>query len=280
MKRSSIYLIAGFFLFAGLSLLLYPPISSWYNSRFQENAIIEYDKTVEEMTSKSREAALEEAKTYNDTLTGQGITDPFIPGGGLVLPDNYVSILDAGGGVMGYVEIPAISVKLPIFHGTSPEVLKRGVGHMEMTAFPIGGIGNHAVLTSHTGLPSSYLFDDLDKLEKGDRFYIEIFGQTTAYEIDDIQVVKPSNTKPLIPVEGKDYVSLVTCTPYAVNTHRLMVRGERIPFDENDLSDAGAASEPLTFHYDLVITLTVLGIVLAVLARVMMKKRKMYPKKQ
>ena len=280
MKKSGIYLIAGFLLFVGLALLSYPLFSSWYNARFQEKAIIEYDKTIEAMTDKSREVALEEAREYNDTLTGQGITDPFIPGGGLVLPDNYVSVLDAGGGIMGYVEIPDINVKLPIFHGTGPEVLKRGVGHMEMTAFPIGGKGNHAVLTSHTGLPSSYLFDDLDKLKKGDCFYIEIFGQTTAYEIDDIQVVEPSNTKPLIPVKNKDYVSLVTCTPYAINTHRLMVRGVRIPFVDKDVSDINLSSDTITIHYDLVITIIVFGIVLAMSARTMIKKRKRFSKKQ
>ena len=273
MKKSSAYLIVGFLLVAGFALLLYPSVSSWYNARFQEEAIIDYDKTVETMTEKSRDAALELAREYNDTLTGQGITDPFIPGGGLVLPDNYISVLDAGDGMMGHIEIPKINVKLPIFHGTSAAVLERGVGHMEMTAFPIGGRGNHAVLTSHTGLPSAFLFDDLDKLEKGDRFYVKIFGNTAAYEVDQIRVVVPSNTKPLLPNKEQDYVSLVTCTPYAVNTHRLMVRGVRVPFIEEELAGVETTPEGFVVHYDLVIAITAFVIVITVVARMYIKNR-------
>ena len=148
----------------------------------------------------------------------------------------YESLLNVNGsGMMGYIRIPAIEVELPIYHGTSESVLQVGVGHFEGTSLPVGGEKYHAVLTGHRGLPSKLLFTDMDKLKKGDVFYIKILGETfpeSAYEIDQILTVLPEDTKALSIDSGKDYVTLVTCTPYAVNTHRLLVRGHRIPYEE------------------------------------------------
>ncbi len=148
------------------------------------------------------------------------------------VPDNYTQILDYANHMMGYIEIPKISVYLPIYHGTSDDVLAKGIGHMSQTAFPIGGESTHAVLTGHTALPNAKLFTDLTELVEGDVFYIQILGETLAYEVDQIKVVDPEDTSDMQAEKGKDYVTLITCTPYAVNTHRLLVRGERIPYTE------------------------------------------------
>lgn len=268
MKFKPSYAIMGFLLVLGLALLFYPTVSSWYNSEVQTRAVLSYDDSVAKMNEETRSRAIAEARQYNSELTGQGITDPFVPGGGLVLPENYTSVLDAGEGIMGTIEIPAIKVNLPIYHGTSAKVLEKGVGHMEMTAFPVGGVGNHTVLTGHSALPSATLFTDLEKLELGDVFFINSFGSTVAYEVDRIEVVEPTNTKMLIPTSDKDYTSLVTCTPYAVNTHRLLVRGVRIPFEEA----SGEAVESSWF-WDLPFESIVAWLVLIIVAIVVIVNR-------
>lgn len=154
-----------------------------------------------------------------------------MPGSGFALPQNYLECLNINGdGVMGYIEIPRIDVRLPIYHGSSEEVLQQGVGHIESTALPIGGDYTHAVLTGHRGLPSAKLFTDLDRLEIGDQFYIHVLDEVLAYEIDEINTVLPDQLQELQPIEGRDLVTLVTCTPYGVNTHRMLVRGTRVPY--------------------------------------------------
>lgn len=226
-----------FLILAGFAFLLYPTVSNWLAERNSVSMAQVYVEDVNAMTVEEIEKEIEKAKKYNDMLSGANIEDPFVPGSGMVLPENYTSVLDFGNGMMGYIEIPEIGVLLPIYHGTSESVLKRGVGHMENTALPIGGEGNHTVLTGHTGLPSAKLFTDLDQLEIGDVFYTIVLNERFAYEIDQILVIEPDDTKTLQPVTGEDYVTLITCTPYGINSHRLLVRGIRIPYAEEEKED-------------------------------------------
>jgi len=231
MKKKLPWVLVCLLFLAGLTLLLYPAISNWLMERNQSIAIQEYDASIAEMAAQALEEELQKAREYNDALLGANIEDPFVPESGRVLPVNYTSILNVDG-TIGYIEIPIIDVYQPIYHGTGEEVLEKGVGHMQYTAFPIGGEGNHTVLTGHTGLSSARLFTDLDKLELEDIFYITVLDTTIAYEVDQILVVTPDDTSELMPVAGEDYVTLVTCTPYGINSHRLLVRGTRIPYTE------------------------------------------------
>lgn len=233
MKRHAFLLLIIVMLVSGLGFLLYPTVSDWISMNFRELEIANYSEAVEQMDPELAAAELEKAKAYNDTLTGAYIEDPFIPGSGSVLPVGYASVLNIDG-IIGYINIPKINVYLPVRHGTSSVVLQTSVGHLQNTAFPIGGEGNHTVLTSHTGLSSAKLFTDLTELEKGDLFYITVLNQTLAYEVDQILVVEPDDTEELRPVAGEDYATLVTCTPYSINSHRLFVRGTRIPYTEEE----------------------------------------------
>ena len=220
-----------------IGIMLYPIISNLYIEHHQGNIIDEYNKTVESMPDDTLEKEREKAEGYNKMLTGNMIiTDPFDPEAQKKLEENsdYYNILNIGNdNIIGYIKIPKINVSLPIYHGTSEDVLKRGVGHLQNTSFPIGGEGTHAVLSGHTGLSSAKLFTDLDKLEEGELFFIEVLGEKLAYKIDQIKIVEPSETSDLVIKSGEDYVTLVTCTPYGINSHRLLVRGTRIPYTED-----------------------------------------------
>ena len=191
--------------------------------------IQEYEEKLAAEDEGFYEAEWQKAREYNDNLAGDPVRDPFVPGTGYALPDNYLDCLNIGG-VMGYIAIPKIRVRLPIYHGTSEEVLQKGVGHIESTALPIGGDFTHAILTGHRGLPSAKLFTDLDQLKVGDRFYIYVLDEVLAYEVDEIHTVLPDELQNLQTVKGRDLLTLITCTPYAVNTHRLLVRGFRVPY--------------------------------------------------
>lgn len=250
-------------LVCGVGILFYPTVSNWVKTHFRELEIVQYDEAVEQMDQELAAAEMEKAKEYNDALTGANIVDPFTPGSGIVLPDNYTSILNIEG-TIGYITISKINVHLPIYHGTGEEVLQRGVGHLENTAFPIGGVGNHTVLTGHTGLSSAKLFTDLTELESGDVFYINVLDQTLAYEVDQILVIEPDDTDNLRPVKGEDYVTLVTCTPYGINSHRLIVRGKNIPYDDEKMEKA--SKEGVVFQSDWQTVIVVLSIIFAAAA--------------
>ncbi len=211
---------------SGSAILLYPVVSNWLAARDHTQVIEEYKQAEEQLSDTEREAEYLRAREYNERLTGTAIEDPFAALGDQQQHEEYLSILNLNG-VMGYISIPVIDVNLPVYHTTTAEVLKKGVGHLEFSAFPVGGESSHAVLTAHRGLPSAKLFTDLNRLEIGDIFTIHVLGETLVYEVDQILVTEPEDTKALNPVAGKDYVTLVTCTPYAVNSHRLYVRGER-----------------------------------------------------
>ena len=227
---------------AGAGIFLYPAASNFLAERSQQETIRTYHAKVVNMDQEEIDSAWEQAREYNENLTGDPVHDPFVIGSGYVLPDNYESVLNTNGdGVMGEIEIPKIDVDLPIYHGTSEEVLQKGAGHLEMTALPVGGENCHSVLSAHRGLPSAELFTRLDEMETGDEFYIHVLDKTLAYEVDQIAVIEPEEISLLQPEEGKDMVTLLTCTPYAVNTHRLLVRGSRVPFEEAKEVDAQAA---------------------------------------
>lgn len=238
-KLNLLLLLAPVLLFAaGAGIFLYPAISNYLAERQQTEVIHTYQAKVDEMEQAKLDEAWQEAVEYNENLAGDPVHDPFVMGSGYVLPDNYEDVLNINGdGVMGYVEIPKIDVYLPIYHGTSEEVLEEGAGHLEMTALPIGGENRHPVISAHRGLPSAELFTRLDEMETGDEFYIHVLDETLAYEVDQIEVILPEELSLLHPEEDRDLLTLLTCTPYAVNTHRLLVRGTRVPYVESAVQD-------------------------------------------
>lgn len=212
-------------LLAGLSLLLYPTVSDYWNSFHQSRAIASYAEQVAEIDTADYERLWAEAQEYNQTLVGKSgryqMTDEE--------RETYESLLDVSGtGIIGYIEIPAINCSLPIYHGTDEGVLQIAIGHIEGTSLPVGGESTHCVISGHRGLPRAKLFSDLDKLVVGDDFMLCVLDETLTYEVDQIRIVLPDELNDLEIVEGKDYCTLVTCTPYGINSHRLLVRGHRV----------------------------------------------------
>jgi len=224
--------LIGFILifFAGAGILFYPRISFWLADHNHSVAHQTYTRSVANLTAQEKQALWEGAVYYNERLVDSVVEDPFANTEDLSPFDEYYDTLDIGGGVMGYIHIPDISVLLPIYHGVGDEVLDKGVGHIHATALPVGGEGTHAVLTGHTGLSHAKMFDELVKLKYGEEFYLEVLDETLAYQIISIEVVLPDDVSSLQREAGQDKVTLVTCTPYGVNSHRLLVTGERIPY--------------------------------------------------
>ena len=222
-------------LLAGIALLLYPVVGTYLNERSFNDAVSHHEEAVRTLPDDERERMLAEARAYNDSLRGDPVRDPFVPNSGYAVPGNYDDVLDVDGtGLMGTVSIPSIGLALPVYHGTSDDVLAHGAGHIPQTSLPVGGAGTHAVLTGHTGLPTARLFTDLERLKEGDVFVIEVLGERRAYAVDDVRVVEPDDVSS-IRVDGeREYVTLLTCTPYGVNSHRLLVRGApcELPDDE------------------------------------------------
>ena len=220
-------------LIIALSVLLYPTVSSYFNAKNSSTIASDYDQSVNSMTSEEKQKMWDEAVAYNQTLVGNtSFRDPFTETDG---EENevYESLLNIdGNGMMGYIRIPKIDVMLPIYHGTEEKVLQVAAGHISTSSLPVGGESTHSVLTGHRGLPSARLFTDLDQLAQGDVFYLHILDHKLAYQVDQILTVLPTETEALEIIEGEDLCTLVTCTPYAVNTHRLLIRGHRIPYVE------------------------------------------------
>jgi len=235
----------------GAGLMVYPDVASFLASRSHAGLIAQYHHIMEEIPNAEIQAHLERAQDYNYSLTGGVIEDPFIPGSGSVIPSDYYDILNLHH-AMGVIEIPAIDVHIPIFHGTGYDVLMRGVGHIPQTPFPIGQMGKHAALTGHTGIPSSRLFTDLELLEVGNVFIITVLNERMAYRVDQIKIVLPHEINDLHNVPGEDLVTLVTCTPYAINSHRLLVRGHRIPYEEVRSEDIEVIVSPLNWRILLI----------------------------
>lgn len=221
-------LIALVFL-VGVGMLLYPVVSGYLVQKNGSYVIDTYQQVVESGDQENWDEELDEAIRYNQNLAGSPAYDPFLDGSGMVLPEGYEDILNVGG-IMGYVEIPCIQVNQPIYHGTSDEVLQKGVGHLEGSSLPVGGENTHAVITGHTGLSSAKFFDDLTELKEGDMFFFHVLGETLAYQVDQITVITPDEMNHFTREPGKDYATLLTCTPYGINSHRLLVRGVRVPY--------------------------------------------------
>lgn len=216
-------------LLVGLGLIAYPTVADWWNSWHQSRAIASMVESVEDLGPVEREEALQLAAEYNATLVDMPNRLVQAPEGG----EAYASLLDiTGTGIMAYIEIPSLDIKLPIYHGTDEGTLQVATGHLPGSSLPIGGASTHTVITGHTGLPSARLFTDISKLEIGDVFYITALEEPLAYEVDQIKVVLPEEYEDLAIVEGEDLATLVTCTPYGVNSHRLLVRGHRIDLPE------------------------------------------------
>ena len=217
-----------------LGVTLYPLISNQYNQQHQSQIHIAYQEQVEQMEDADILIARTMAVAYNEAMKpGVQGKDPYSQEALLIASQDYESQLDiTGSGIMGYVEIPKINVTLPIYHGTDASTLETGVGHLLGSSLPIGGESTHAILTAHSGMASQKMFSDLGLLEKGDVFYLEVLDETLAYQVDAIHTVLPHETELLTVSEGEDYCTLVTCTPFGVNTHRLLVRGTRIPYEE------------------------------------------------
>lgn len=213
----------------GLSVILYPSVSDAVNRKHQSRAVAGYAEEVEQLSDADYQTYFDAADAYNRQLntTPNAFYKPDLVSG-------YAQTLDISGtGIMGYITIPKISVELPIYHGTDEGVLQVAAGHLEGSSLPVGGAGTHAVISAHRGLPSAKLFTNLDELEVGDRFTITVLNRVLTYEVDQISIVLPTEIDQLLPTEGMDYVTLMTCTPYGINTHRLLVRGKRVETTES-----------------------------------------------
>lgn len=256
-KLSTMLLILVFF--AGLSLLLYPSLSDYWNSFHASQAVATYSEEVRNLNADKYDRLIGEAREYNAALPGR--YKAFF----LSESDRstYNALLDVNGtGVMGYIEIPTIQISLPIYHGTEDEVLQIAVGHLDWSSLPVGGEGTHCVLSGHRGLPSAKLFTNLDKLVAGDKFVIRVLDEVMTYEVDQILIVEPNDLSALAIEKGKDLCTLVTCTPYGVNSHRLLVRGHRV---ENESEEIRVTSDAIKIDPLIVAPAVALPMFLALL---------------
>ena len=230
-KRHMTTIILSLMFLVGMGLILYPSFSDWWNSFHQTRAIMSYAAEVARMDPVQYEALMEEARKYNEDLSREGIKWQMTEE---ELDRYYHTLRFNESGNIGYIDIPKIHVSLPIYHGVGERVLQTSIGHLEGTSLPVGGQGSHCALSGHRGLPSSRLFTDLDKLVEGDTWTLNVLNETLTYECDLIRVVEPSDVSEVKIWPGKDYCTLVTCTPYGINTHRLLVRGRRIDNAQGD----------------------------------------------
>jgi len=262
MKRKAINIIIIILALIGVMLLVYPYVSYRLSERDQTYVVQQYDDSLAKMTAQQMEEEWERARAYNESLVTSVLYDPFASGQE-DMDAEYLSLLDiAENGVMCHIEIPKIKVGLPVFHGVSLSTLEKGVGHLEGSSLPVGGTGTHAVMTAHTGLNSAKLFTDLVEMKIGDEFYIYTLDQILAYRVDNILVVEPEDVGALSMVEGKDYVTLVTCTPYGINSHRLLVRGVRVDYTPEEIKQAIADTDTVLSNETIMLYA---GIVLLIL---------------
>ena len=269
MKKNFSTIILILVFFVGLSLLLYPSISNCWNSHHQSHAIEQYLNEVEHLDKKDYAEMLKEAHQYNEGLLNR--SDAFSLSE--QQKKEYKSLLNPGGtGIMGYIEIPKIDVRLPVYHGVDEGVLQIAAGHMEWSSLPVGGKNTHCVISGHRGLPSSMLFTHLDKLKKGDVFVLRVLNEILTYEVDQIRIVEPDELQELVIQENMDLCTLVTCTPYGINSHRLLVRGHRT---ENGIG-TGASVSADAMQIDPVIVASVLAVpvLLVLFVILLLPKRK------
>lgn len=270
-KKVTIILLIVFFI--GLSVLLYPSISSYWNSKTQSEAIVDYESMLANYKPEDYTAMFESADQYNRDLAA--LDFPLQEYG--TLSDTYHKTLDVTGtGMMGYITVPKISQELPLYHGTSEAVLANACGHMQGSSLPVGGEGTHSVLSAHRGLPTATLFTYLDRMEVGDTFTITILNRTLTYEVDQIRIVQPEDTSLLQAVPGKDYCTLLTCTPYGINTERLLVRGHQV--DASQERNLYVCNEAYRVDTLIVMPIVALPIIVVLLIYVMfapVKKEKL-----
>lgn len=248
-KGSTLLVIILFIL--GLGLLLYPYISNEWNTYRQSQLISTYENVVAEKEDEiDYTKEWERAHAYNKALLPSILPDSFAIAAANEEPDKeYMACLNiAEDGMMGMIEIPKINIKIPIYHTTSEEILQKAAGHLEGSSLPVGGMDTHAVISAHRGLPSAALFTDLDRLEEGDHFLLHVLDETLCYEVDQISVVEPEDTEALSVEPGRDLVTLLTCTPYGVNSHRLLVRGFQVPYEEEVLEETITSIEDMSLH--------------------------------
>lgn len=269
-----IILIVGFCI--GLIISLYPLISNVYSRRNQIQVINDYTEDIKEIDTKQIANELELANAYNRKLNQTIVlTDPFDPSAIDMADDVYYDILNyTDDGVMAYINIPKIDVNLPIYHGTDSEHMLKGVGHLVGTSFPVGGIDTHAVLSAHSGLSTAELFTNLADLKKDDLFYIHVLDDVLAYEVDKINVVKPDETNDLKIVPGQDYVTLVTCTPYGINSHRLLVRGHRVEYNPDlEKQESKKVNNDVWFKEYIKSIVSGIGIIVLIIIFIVVLKR-------
>ena len=252
MKKKAGNLVIGIIFLAGLSLLLYPFVANQWNNYRQKQLISGYEQVVSDKEAAEGidyDAERKKAEDYNEALLPCVLPDSFALAESSGVDPVYMNTLNiAGDEMMGSVEIPKINIKIPIYHTTEEEVLNKGAGHLEGSSLPVGGVNTHAVISAHRGLPSASLFTDLDQLKEGDHFLIHVLNETLCYEVDKISVVKPEDTSALAVEDGQDLVTLLTCTPYGVNTERLLVRGHRVPYVEEEVKEEKTVLSGSSLH--------------------------------
>lgn len=286
MKKKIPGILFGLLFLIGFGILVYPTVADQWNTYRQNRLISSYEDTVEEMEPEDFTREWEAARSFNATIPQNNIYgDVFGEDGKEAENTAYWQVLNiAGDGVMGYLSIPKIDVKLSIYHGTSDEVLQTGIGHLDGTALPIGGESTHSVLAAHRGLPSARLFTDVDQLQEGDKFYIHVLDKVLAYQVDQIlDMVDKDDHETLEAAlqteEGKDYVTLFTCTPYGVNSHRLLVRGVRVPYNGEEDVEPTAAESMLQSIQDYYMLYLILGLAVTFLV-ILLLRFLMKPKRQ
>lgn len=284
MKRILLWLTGIVLVLVSVGLISYPFVSDYLNSLNSDSAVLQYIGYAKDNSEEVNQRLLDEANEYNKSLLGSVVqSDPFAEYKNENI--NYLQLLKLDGtDVMATIEIPSIDVNLPIYHGTSDDVLKKGIGHLSTSSLPVGGKGTHTILTGHTGYSSVKLFSDLNKLKKGDVFKINVLGETLCYKVDNISTVLPENTELLQIDSEKDYATLVTCTPFGINSHRLLVRGERVSNEEpevnENLTEKNGSTWLEEYVYALVLGLVAMLIILFVffttrkIIRVIRKRKK------
>lgn len=252
MKKKAGNLVICIIFLAGLSLLLYPFVANQWNNYRQKQLISGYEQAVSEKEAAEGidyDAERKKAEDYNEALLPCVLPDSFALAESSGVDPVYMNTLNiAGDEMMGSVEIPKINIKIPIYHTTEEDVLNKGAGHLEGSSLPVGGANTHAVISAHRGLPSASLFTDLDQMKVGDHFLIHVLDETLCYEVDKISVVKPEDTSALAVEDGQDLVTLLTCTPYGVNTERLLVRGHRVPYVEEEVKEEKTVLSGSSLH--------------------------------
>ena len=278
MKRKISGILFGLMFLLGFAILIYPTVSNQWNTYRQNQLISSYEELIGKMAEEDFTKEWEKANAFNDTIIHNNIFgDVFGENGDDIKNTEYWQILNVGNdGVMGYVSIPKINVKLSIYHGTADDVLQTGIGHLNGTKLPIGGESTHSVLAAHRGLPSARLFTDIDQLERGDMFYVHVLDETLAYQVDQIlDMVDKDDSETLQKAlqieEGQDYVTLFTCTPYGVNSHRLLVRGTRVPYNGEEEIESTAAESMLKSIQNYYMIYLILGLSVTLLVILLMR---------